>query len=51
MNIQVLSHDEVAKVSGGFVCGGVCIIGGIVAGVALFKTAIEIGKDLYTALN
>ncbi|WP_262692670.1 hypothetical protein [Kordiimonas aestuarii] len=49
--ITVMSADEVEQVAGGFVCGGLCILGGIVAGVALFKTGIEIGKDLYTAVN
>lgn len=44
-----LDSQEIETVSGGFVCGGLCILGGIAAGVAIFKTGIEIGKEIQKA--
>lgn len=42
--LRVLAPTEIDNVSGGFVCGGFCVLGAIVAGAALYKTGVAIGK-------
>lgn len=41
--LRVLDREEVETVSGGFVCGGACVLGGIAAGVGLFSGGIAVG--------
>lgn len=43
-NIRSLDAREIDDVSGGFICGGLCVLGGIAAGVALYAGAVSIGQ-------
>lgn len=43
-NMRTLDISEIQEVSGGFICGGACVLGGIVAGVGLFGGGIGIGS-------
>lgn len=47
--LRVLEQTEIDDVSGGFICGGFCVLGAIVAGVGLFATGASIGGSLYHA--
>lgn len=44
--LRPLSTDELNSVSGGFVCGGVCVLGAIAAGVGLFAAGVSVGQAL-----
>lgn len=44
--LRPLSADELNSVSGGFVCGGACVLGAIVAGVGLFAAGVSVGQAL-----
>lgn len=41
-----ISNVELEEVSGGFVCGGLCILGASIAAGALFGAGIAVGKNL-----
>lgn len=49
--IRVLDQNEIDGVSGGFVCGGLCVLGGFAAGVALYSGAVAIGSAWGKATN
>jgi hypothetical protein len=49
--LRPLNPSEINLVSGGFVCGGLCVLGGIVAGVGLFATGVAIGEKVYQATH
>lgn len=34
-DLRVLSQDEIGQVSGGFICGGLCMAGSFVVGAAI----------------
>ncbi|NRA68960.1 MAG: hypothetical protein HRU19_31105 [Pseudobacteriovorax sp.] len=38
-----LDEQDIEKVSGGFVCGGLCVLGAISAGTVLFASGIKVG--------
>ncbi|GAA0855142.1 class IIb bacteriocin, lactobin A/cerein 7B family [Aliiglaciecola litoralis] len=38
-----LTKTQLEQVSGGFICGGACVLGAIVAGVGLFTGGMAIG--------
>lgn len=41
--LRVLSDHEIADVSGGFVCGGLCLAGVAFAAGALFGSGVVVG--------
>lgn len=41
-----INHADLEEVSGGFVCGGACILGASIAAGALFGAGIAVGKNL-----
>ena len=43
---RVLEQDEIDSVSGGFVCGGLCVLGAISAGAAFLTAGIAVGKAI-----
>lgn len=47
--VRELTENEISEISGGFVCGGLCILGGIGAAVALFSAGVSVGEKLYQA--
>ncbi len=49
--LRTLSQDEIDSVSGGFVCGGLCVLGGIIAGIGLFVSGIKVGEAVGKATN
>ncbi len=51
MEIRQLTPEEIEEVSGGFVCGGLCVLGGIIAAVGLFSTGVSIGGSVYDATH
>lgn len=44
--IVELSVEDIDEVNGGFVCAGLCVLGGIVAGIALFNAGVSVGRAL-----
>jgi hypothetical protein len=42
--LRVLDADEIQEISGGFVCGGLCILSAIGAGLAFFTAGLEVGE-------
>jgi len=48
MNVSTfeLSATEIDQVNGGFICGGACVLGAIVAGVGLLGSGVTIGAAL-----
>lgn len=44
-----LNEHEIDNVSGGFVCGGLCIAAGVVAAAGLLATGIQIGEAMHDA--
>lgn len=49
--MKVLTNDEIENVSGGFLCGGLCMLGAFGAGVALLGGGIAVGGALRKALR
>lgn len=49
--LRVLEKSEIDNVSGGFVCGGLCVLGGIVGGIGLFTAGVSVGGTFYDALR
>lgn len=45
-SIYELNVTEIKEVSGGFICGGACVLGAIVAGAGLFAGGVTIGQAL-----
>ena len=43
--MNILTQTEVNEVSGGFVCGGLCIAGAAFAAGALFGAGIAVGRN------
>ncbi|MFV0335800.1 MAG: hypothetical protein ACK5JR_17215 [Tropicimonas sp.] len=43
-NLRPLDAREIDEISGGFICGGLCVLGGIIAGVGLYATGVTIGS-------
>lgn len=41
-----LSEDEIAIVNGGFICGGLCVLGAISAGAVLFSAGVTVGQAI-----
>ncbi|GAA0855139.1 hypothetical protein [Aliiglaciecola litoralis] len=41
--MKELNHVETEYVSGGLLCGGLCVLGAIGAGIALFTGGMAIG--------
>lgn len=41
-----LAAQEIDTVNGGIICGGLCVLGAIVAGVGLFSGGVTIGSAL-----
>ena len=44
--LRTLDIDEIRDVSGGFVCGGLCVLGGIGAGIAFFTGGVAVGQAI-----
>ena len=43
--MNTLNETEINEVSGGFVCGGLCIAGAAFAAGALFGAGIAVGRN------
>lgn len=41
--IRILTEDEMNDVSGGFICGGLCVLGAFGAAVTLGASSVGIG--------
>ena len=37
-----LSQAEINEVSGGIICAGFCVLGGIIAGIGLFTAGVSV---------
>lgn len=47
--IMELNEQQLDQVDGGFVCGGLCVLGGISAGIAFLTAGITVGEKLHDA--
>lgn len=47
--IMDLNEQQIDQVDGGFVCGGLCVLGGISAGIAFLTAGITVGEKLHDA--
>lgn len=47
----VLAQNDIQQVSGGFVCGGLCVLGAFAAGAGLMAAGVSIGQAIGKALN
>ena len=50
-DIRTLSNEEINDVSGGFVCGGLCVLGALGGAVALGAGSIAIGEAIGNATS
>ncbi|GAA0855149.1 class IIb bacteriocin, lactobin A/cerein 7B family [Aliiglaciecola litoralis] len=41
-----LTNTQLEQVSGGFICGGLCVLGAISAGAVLFASGITVGNAM-----
>ncbi len=51
MEIRELTPNEIDYVSGGFICGGLCVLGGIAAGIGFFTGGYQVGSILREAFD
>jgi lactobin A/cerein 7B family class IIb bacteriocin len=42
--LRVLDADEIQEISGGFICGGLCVAGAAIAAGLLFGAGIAVGQ-------
>jgi hypothetical protein len=49
--LRTLSQAEIEDVSGGFVCAGLCVLGGIIASIGLFVSGVKVGEAIGKATN
>ncbi|WP_237057299.1 hypothetical protein [Microbulbifer sediminum] len=49
--MKELTVVEATQVNGGFVCGGLCVIGAISAGIGFMTAGISIGAAVAKATN
>ncbi|GGX57843.1 hypothetical protein [Saccharospirillum salsuginis] len=49
MDMVELDKSEIEQVDGGFVCGGLCVLGGISAGIGFLVAGITVGEKLNEA--
>ena len=49
--MNTLTYDEIEQVNGGFVCGGLCMLGAVAAGAGIMAAGVSIGSAIGKALN
>lgn len=49
--IRILTEDEITDVSGGFACGGLCVLGAFGAAAGLGASSVAIGRAIGDATN
>ncbi len=49
--MKTLTNNEIEQVNGGFVCGGLCVMGAFAAGAGLMAAGVSIGSAIGKALR